>query len=115
MALRKSSRSEPFQFIGLDYLGPINVKESESAEKIWVCLFTCLSIHAVHLELAKVLSTQMFLDCLRRFILRIRRPRTIICKNAPQFRLLESTLNLQWSELLKSDELQEFRNHRVEF
>ena len=47
------SRSEPFQFIGLDYLGPINVKEGESIEKMWVCLFTCLSIRAVHLELVK--------------------------------------------------------------
>ena len=64
------SRSEPFQFIGLDYLGPINVKEGESVGKMWVCLFTYLSIRAVHLELVKGLSAQMFLDCLRRFISR---------------------------------------------
>ena len=42
------SRSEPFQYIGLDYLGPINIKESDSVVKMWICLFTCLAIRAVH-------------------------------------------------------------------
>ena len=102
------SRSEPFQIIGLDYLGPINVKEGESVEKMWVCLFTCLSIRAVHLELVKGLSAQMFLDCLRRFIPLGGRPRTIICDNAPQFGLVKSTLDWQWSELFKADELRNF-------
>ena len=42
------SRSEPFQYIGLDYLGPINIKESDSVVKMWICLFTCLTICAVY-------------------------------------------------------------------
>ena len=70
------SRAEPFQFIRLDYLGPINVKEGDSVGKMWVCLFTCLSIRAVHLELVKGLSA---LDCLHRFISHRGRPRSIIC------------------------------------
>ena len=43
------SRSSPFQYVGLDYLGPIRVKEGESLEKMWICLFTCLAIQAIHL------------------------------------------------------------------
>ena len=54
------SRSEPFQYIGLDYLGPISIKESDSVVKMWICLFTCLAICAVHLELVKRLSAEAF-------------------------------------------------------
>ena len=32
------SISEPFQYIGLDYLGPISIKESDSIVKMWVCI-----------------------------------------------------------------------------
>ena len=44
------SRSNPFQFVGLDYLGPIYVKGNQEMKKVWVCLFTCLAVRAVHLE-----------------------------------------------------------------
>ena len=37
------SRSNPFQFVGLDYLGPIYVKGNQEMRKVWVCLFTCQS------------------------------------------------------------------------
>ena len=38
------SRSEPFQYIGLDYLGPLHVKVGNVIEKMWICLFTCLQL-----------------------------------------------------------------------
>jgi len=102
------SRAEPFQFIRLDYHGPIIVKEGDSVGKMWVCLFTCLSIHAVHLELVKGLSARMFVDCLHRFISYRGQPISIICDNAPQFRLVKSTLDWQWIELVRGDELRDF-------
>jgi len=37
------SQSKPFQFIGLNYLGPIHVKIGTELKEIWVCLFTCLA------------------------------------------------------------------------
>ena len=30
------SRSVPFQFMGLDYLGPIHVKENGAVQKMWI-------------------------------------------------------------------------------
>ena len=63
-------RSTPFQYIGLHYPGSICVKEGGVIEKMWIYLFTCFGVRAVHLELVKGISAQQFLDCLRRFIAR---------------------------------------------
>ena len=35
------SRSLPFQRTGLDYLGPVYVKDGSVMKKRWICLFTC--------------------------------------------------------------------------
>ena len=43
-----------------------------------------------------------------RFIFRRGRPRLIICDNAPQFRLVKSTMDHLWFRLLKSNELSSF-------
>ena len=56
--------------LDLDYVGPIHVKEVGTLEKMWVCLFTCLAIQAVHLELVRELIAQQFLECLRKYIAR---------------------------------------------
>ena len=71
------SRSDPFQFVGLDYLGPINVSEGLELKKMWVCLFTCLTVRAIHLEWVTDLTAVQFLSCLRRFVSRRGRPELI--------------------------------------
>jgi len=62
---------------------------------MWICLFSCLAVRAVHLELVKGLSGQLFLDCLRRFIARRGKPTLIISDNAPQFHLVKCALDQQ--------------------
>jgi len=69
------SRSDPFQYIGLDYLEPLYVKQGTELKKVWICLFTCLSIRAVHMEWVLGLTAAQFLNCLRRFVARRGRPR----------------------------------------
>ena len=64
------SASDPFRYVGLDYLGPLHVKEGNVSQKMWICLFTCMAVRSVHLELVKGLSAELFLDCVRRFIAR---------------------------------------------
>ena len=38
-------RSTPFRYIGLDYPGPICVKEGGLIEKMWIYLFTCFVLY----------------------------------------------------------------------
>ena len=58
----KEARS--FERTGLDYLGPLYVRISDSSKKVWICLFTCLVTRAIHLELVSDMSTEEFLFAL---------------------------------------------------
>ncbi|CAK9820250.1 hypothetical protein ANTPLA_LOCUS10514 [Anthophora plagiata] len=65
--------SRPFSTCGFDYAGPFITKDktrSKTTMKGYICIFVCFSTKAVHLELAIDLSTNVFLNCLRRFIAR---------------------------------------------
>ncbi|MCP9265705.1 Integrase core domain containing protein [Dirofilaria immitis] len=58
--LPRIKRSRTFARIGLDYLGPITVKERRN-KKRWISLFTCFTTRAVHLKLADDSSAENFL------------------------------------------------------
>ena len=50
--------------------------------KVYICLFTCGSTRAIHIELTPSLTTQAFIRCLRRFVARRGIPELIISDNA---------------------------------
>ncbi|XP_036319927.1 uncharacterized protein LOC118734312 [Rhagoletis pomonella] len=58
----------PFSYTGLDYFGPLKVTIGRRTEKRWVALFTCLTIRAIHLEVAYDLSTDSCILAIRNFI-----------------------------------------------
>ena len=64
----------PFSKVGVDYFGHIKVKHLRKQEKRYGCLFTCLVVQAVHLEVAFDLSTDSLIMCPRRFISRRGKP-----------------------------------------
>ena len=93
---QRIEESPPLSYTGLDYLGPLYVKVGTETSKIWVCLFACLAVRAIYLEIIKDMTADQFLLCLRRFIARRGKPKLIISDNAPQFKLTKSTLDEIW-------------------
>lgn len=89
----------PFFFTGVDYGGPIQVQLTKTeVTKSWICLFTCLTSRAIHLELVFDLSTLAFLQALRRFISRRGAPAEIWSDNATNFKAADKVVIAAWTE-----------------
>ena len=74
---RQRVKPQPqISFTGVDYFGPVTVKRGyrtrslSGHNKRYVCLFTCLTFRAIHLELREDMSTDSFIMALRRSISR---------------------------------------------
>ena len=105
---KKEAKSAPFTYTGLDYFGPLYIQAESSKEKVWVCLFTCVTVRAIHLELVKDLTAEQFLLALRRFIARRGKPTQIILDNAPQFKLVKTAIDKAWKETISHHEVQSY-------
>ena len=81
--------ARPFSNVGVDYCGPFYIKErrrrNRAKIKVYVAVFVCLVVKAVHLELVSDMTTEAFIAALRRFISRRGRPRTISSDNGTNF------------------------------
>ncbi|XP_052820064.1 uncharacterized protein LOC128245883 [Mya arenaria] len=78
--------AEPFTVTGVDFTGALYVRDKDGHEKIaYICLFTCASTRAVHLELVPDLTTETFLQAFRRFCSRKSLPRLMILDNATTY------------------------------
>lgn len=68
------SPSRPFNNVGIDYAGPLWIKEGRRRNarsvKCYLAIFVCMVIKAVHIEVVSDLSTPAFIAALHRFISR---------------------------------------------
>ncbi|TNN04864.1 Gag-Pol polyprotein, partial [Schistosoma japonicum] len=51
----------PFLSVGVDYFGSLTVKQGRSFQKRYGCVFTCLRMRAIHLEVMTNLTTDSFI------------------------------------------------------
>lgn len=79
----------PFYNCGVDYAGPILIKDKKGRGsklvKTYICIFVCFVTKAVHIELVTELSSEAFLATLRRFMARRGQPLNIYSDNATNF------------------------------
>ena len=58
----------PFTYSAVNYFGPFYIKKGRRELKRYGVLFTCMTLHAVHLETAATLTKDSFLSAYRCFI-----------------------------------------------
>ncbi|XP_062542316.1 uncharacterized protein LOC134210285 [Armigeres subalbatus] len=91
MAPLPSVRLKParaFTYSGMDYCGPFLVRPligKGSSVKVYVSLFVCLVVKAVHLEVVSDLSTAACINAVKRFIAYRGRVLELHCDNATTF------------------------------
>ena len=108
------SEEPPFTHTCVDFAGPLypTTKTNGVVIKAFVCLFTCASTRAVHLELTRELSTSLFLQAFRRFVSRRGMPATLISNNAKTFQ----AASRQIRTIVRSEEEQRYiTNNRIEW
>ena len=74
-------------------------------KKVWVHLLTTFAVRAINLEWVADLIAGQFLNCMRRFVSRRGKPDLIISGKTPQFKLVNTTLNKQWQQVLSDMEV----------
>ena len=95
----------PFSCTGVDFAGPFYVKTSgtTAVSKVWLCLYTCCIVRAVHLDIVPDLTTESFLRSFKRFSARRGLPRKMISDNGKTFKAASKSLE----KLMSHDEVQQ--------
>lgn len=79
--------SRPFSRTGIDFFGPVYVRPGprRTAVKAYGAIFVCFATKAIHIELVSDLSTDRFIQALRRFMARRGRCAEIFSDNGTNF------------------------------
>lgn len=90
-----------FTNVGLDFFGPFHVVHGRKSERRYGVIFTCMASRAIHIELAHSLTTDSFINALRRFICRRGNVSSITSDNGTNFvggnRELRESISI-WNE-----------------
>lgn len=84
---RLQSSLRAFEKVGVDYGGPFLTKQGRgrTRAKRYLCLFTCLTTRAVHLEMCDSLDTDSFINAFTRMTSRRGTPTYVISDNGTNF------------------------------
>lgn len=97
----------PFSFVGVDYFGPMLVLVGRRHEKRWGVIITCMTVRAIHIEVAHSLTTDSCILALRNFIARRGSPLRICSDRGTNFIGAEKELKQAFSKI-NQDELMRY-------
>ena len=98
-AARLKPNEPPFSYVGIDYFGPFLTKRGRTLEKRYGCVYSCLTMRAVHIEMAYDMTSDSFINCFRRFMGRRGKPKQIFSDNGSNFIGAERILRTALQEL----------------
>lgn len=100
---RLAAFTRPFTYVGVDYFGPMTVSVGRRNEKRWGVIFTCLTVRAIHLEIAHSLTTDSCIMAIRNFISRRGIPKVIYSDNGTNFHGAETELKKAFMSMNKDE------------
>ena len=81
----RTCASIPFTITGIDFTGALYVRNNHTEEKVYICLFTCATSRAIHLEVVTDLTVDTFLLAFRRFASHRSLPQIVVSDNATTY------------------------------
>ena len=109
LPVERVSSDPPFNNTGIDFAGPLYVHIAETKEnKAYICIFTCASTRALHLEVTEGLSANTFLLAFRRFCGRIGIPSIILSDNAKTFKHCAKEI----TRIVRSEEVHQYLSNK---
>ena len=100
--------SKPFSITGLDYAGPIILRDRKGRPyktyKAYICLFICMVTKCIHVELVTDLTCDAFIATFRRFAARRGTPNHLYSDNGSNFIGAQSELKKLYKFLENSQD-----------
>ncbi|XP_037029336.1 uncharacterized protein LOC119069388 [Bradysia coprophila] len=119
---RLAAYTLPFTFVGIDFFGPIRVRNGRKTrnrpvimEKRWVLLFTCLTTRAIWMEITHSLETNSCVMAIDNFISRKGQSKRVFCDNGTSFHGSEKELRDEFSKINQRDLAERFTSSEMEF
>lgn len=76
-----TTNSKPFNAVGVDYFGPLEVAVGSRTEKRYGAIVVCVAIRAIYTEITTNLTTDCMMMSLKRFLVRRGNPEEITPDN----------------------------------
>lgn len=94
----------PFTVTGVDFAGPLYIRSPDGIQrKVWICLYTCCVVRAVHLELVPDMSAPTFLRSFKRFAARRGLPSRMISDNGRTFKAASKEIQAVLTTVMSSN------------
>ncbi|GBN68995.1 hypothetical protein AVEN_269425-1 [Araneus ventricosus] len=109
LSVDRINRVAAFEVTVADLANPIYLK---GGEKAWIVIFMCAVYRAIHLELVTSLSTEAFMQAMRRFFAIKGRSSIMYMDNGTNFLGTSRALsNLNWQEIIDECAIQKIKWH----